>query len=261
MRFFNRPAALSVLLACLICASGVRSDDSAVKHPLTERDQSVIKTQQQHLLNRLADAPESVSVHSQRGDALFFLGRFQEAAAEYESMVKLNRALDSSHWRLGIAYFFADQADDGALQFEKYSSFDDVDRENGIWRYLCQYKSKGAETARNELLRYEKDDREPFPAVYRMFDGSMSADKAIEAISDDLTTTEREKRLFYTELYIGMHCVVRNEKAKAKAFLHRAVTRKWPRDNGFGPNYMWHVARVQYNQLVQEANDPQRSVK
>ncbi|MCP4505045.1 MAG: hypothetical protein GY826_01455, partial [Fuerstiella sp.] len=73
----------------------------------------------------------ATQVHSRRGDALFFLGRCQESVAEYQAMVKLDPSLDASHWRLGIALFFAGQPAKAAAQFDKYHSFDNVDRENG----------------------------------------------------------------------------------------------------------------------------------
>ena len=178
-------------------------------------------------------------------------------------MVRLDPDIDASHWRLGIAYFFADQPEKGVAQFEKYHSFDDVDRENGIWRYLSQYKAGGAEKAKQELIRYEKDDREPFPAVYRLFDGTMQPEQALDAISADLPATERDKRLFYTELYIGMHMVVKKKPNAAAQHLAQAVSREWPRRNGFGPNYMWHVARVQLEDLISSRDqaDPSEAAR
>ena len=187
---------------------------------------------------------------------MFFLGRFTESVVEYEAMVKLNPELDASHWRLGIAYFYADQPEKAAAQFDKYDSFDNVDRENGIWRYLSHYKARGAAAAKKELLKYEKDDREPFPMVYRLFDDSVTPAKALDNISDDLSATERDKRLFYTQLYIGMHMVVKGKQDEAIRYLKLSTERKWPRTAGFGPNYMWHVGRVQLNQLTEAKPSP-----
>jgi lipoprotein NlpI len=211
---------------------------------------------QERLLEALpipeAGAVNALQVHSRRGDALFFLGRFKEAVREYRRMVEISPEVDASHWRLGIALFFANEAQAAADQFQKYHSFDDVDRENGIWRYLCQYQAQGAEVARRELIRYQKDDREPFPAVYRLFEGTLTTDEALQVISDDLPAAERDKRLFYTELYIGMHLVVQKKFDAARQHLHNAVSRQWPRGNGFGPDYMWHVARLQYDLLAEK---------
>lgn len=228
-----------------------------VRHPLSQEQRKEITASYSAVLAQnptpTAGNGSATDVHSQRGDALLFLGRFAEAVAEYQAMVKIDPGVDASHWRLGIALFFADQPRAAVAQFEKYHSFDNVDRENGIWRYLSQYKASGAAVAKKELLLYEKDDREPFPAVYKLFDDSLTAEAALAEIPPDLPAAERDKRLFYTELYIGMHMVVKKDLVQAKKYLSLAVSRKWPRTNGFGPSYMWHVGRVQLDALL-EAN-------
>ena len=86
------------------------------------------------------DSPR-VRLLSQRGDVLFFLGDFKEAVADYEEMVDLDPQQGDSHWRRGIARFYAGKAKEAAQQFEAYHSFDDIDRENGIWRYFSQYRA------------------------------------------------------------------------------------------------------------------------
>ncbi|MEQ9408109.1 MAG: hypothetical protein RIK87_10310 [Fuerstiella sp.] len=254
----NLPLFLLLLLPPPISSA----DDSAAdarSHPLNAAERTALTQKYQTLLDRLpapkAGDADAISVHSRRGDALFFLSRFPEAVRAYQAMVTLDKSLDASHWRLGIALFFAEQPQQAVQQFEKYHSFDDVDRENGIWRYLSQYRATDGTTAQKELLRYEKDDREPFPAVYRLFDGSLTAEAALAGISDQLPASERDKRLFYTELYIGMHMVVQKKPEQAKKYLSRAVSRQWPRGNGFGPNYMWHVGRVQLEALLSRPTD------
>ena len=132
---------------------------------------------------------EAVNQYSARGDTLMFLGKFEKAEADYLQMVKLQPELDASHWRLGIAMFFANHPQQAAAQFDKYNSFDNVDRENGIWRYLSHYRAFGKAEARRQLLRYEKDDRPPFKEVYRLFDGSLTAEEVLKAIPDDLPST------------------------------------------------------------------------
>ncbi|MEZ6127177.1 MAG: tetratricopeptide repeat protein [Planctomycetaceae bacterium] len=250
---------LAVTMFSALLSADERSADTAVS-PLTASERSALTTSFEAVLQQnpspAGDDDNAISVHSRRGDALFFLQQFDKAVDEYQAMVKLDPSQDASHWRLGIALFFANQPQEAVAQFEKYHAFDDVDRENGIWRYLSQYKAAGADLAKKELLRYEKDDREPFPAVYQLFDGSLTPEAALATISDELPELEKDKRLFYTELYIGMHAVVQGQHDAAEDFLRLAVSRRWPRNNGFGPNYMWHVARVQWEQLRHRKKSP-----
>ena len=240
--------------------------DSETPHGTTPADEDLLKA----ISQRLAEipvptevSPNSVSAHSRRGDALFFLGRFSEAVDEYRAMVRCDPELDRSHWRLGIALFYAGNPQAAAAQFERYHSFDDVDRENGIWRYLSQYRASGREVAQKELLKYQKDDREPFPAVYRLFEGTLTAEEVIQRIPTDLSVAEQDSRLFYSELYIGLHLVVQNQPKAALPWLRRAADRKWPQAAGFGPNYMWHVARLQRDlmavEILKKSTEPRSS--
>ena len=195
------------------------------------------------------NAADAVSQYSERGDLLMFLGEFEKAEADYLKMVELNPELDASHWRLGIAMFFANHPKQAAGQFDKYNSFDNVDRENGIWRYLSHYRAFGKDEARQQLLRYERDDRPPFKELYRLFDGSLTAEEILKAIPDDLPDASRESRLFYSHLYIGMNLVVEGKMDDAKISLRTATLNSWPRKAGFGPDYMWHVGRLQCLEL------------
>lgn len=195
--------------------------------------------------SQVSAKPESLSGYSRRGDAYFFLGRFPEAVADYDKMIELDPGQSASHWRRGIALFYAQRYKDAAAQFESYHSFDQVDRENGIWRYLSQHRAYGREKAREGLLKYQKDDREPFPAVYKLFAGTIMPDQILDEITKaDLSKTDREMRLFYAHLYIGLNYTVEDEPAKAREHLVLATRNSWGPTAGYGPNYMWHVGRL-----------------
>lgn len=196
-----------------------------------------------------SNAADAVNEYSVRGDLFMFLGEFPKAEADYLTMVKMKPDLDASHWRLGIAMFFANHPEQAAAQFDKYDSFDKIDRENGIWRYLSHYRAFGKAEARRQLLRYEKDDRPPFKEVYRLFDGSLTAAEVLQAIPDDATVASHDSRLFYSHLYIGMNQVVEGNTEDAKISLRTATLNSWPRKAGYGPDYMWHIGRLQYLEL------------
>ncbi|MCA9033956.1 MAG: hypothetical protein KDA91_02445 [Planctomycetaceae bacterium] len=193
-------------------------------------------------------AADAVQQYSARGDVRFFSGQFQEAVDDYRAMVRIDPRLDASHWRLGIAFFYAGKPKEAASQFDKYHSFDDVDRENGIWRYFSHHRAFGPDLARKELLRYAKDDRPPFPEVYQLFEGRMTPDQVLAAIPAD--APDRNSRLFYSELYIGLNEVVLGKNEAAKPHLANSILNPWPRQAGYGPSYMWHVGRLQYLELV-----------
>ena len=242
---------LSIGLIALVAGATVLAEDS----PLTKEQRSKLKneldTRIQELGERIAANPKSVTLYSQRGDSRFFRGRFKEAVADYETMVELDPSLETSHWRRGIAYFYAGRTRDAARQFEIYDTFDDVDRENGIWRYLSQVRAYGREKAREGLLKYKKDDREPFPSVYKLFSGETTPENILAKIrAADVTAEDREKRLFYAQLYIGLNHAVEGRDKEAVTHLREAVANSWGPKAGGGPTWMWHVGRLHYEQLA-----------
>lgn len=250
-------AIIAILFVALNVFRGACSTASAddLAHPLTQQMRAEITELQMERVRqaseKIAANPKSEDLYSQRGDAYFFLGEFAKSVSDYDEMVKLNKSLEASHWRRGIAYFYADKFKDAAQQFEMYHSFDDVDRENGIWRYLSQYKAQGRDQARQGLLKYKKDDREPFPSVYQLFAGKITPDEILKTIRvAGIDDEERQKRLFYAELYIGLNYAVEQDPVKALPHLRAATAIEWPRKAGYGPNYMWHVGRLHYERLV-----------
>jgi lipoprotein NlpI len=202
-------------------------------------------------------SPKTVELYSRRGDQLFFRGRFADAVKDYETMVELRPGMAASHWRRGIAYFYTARYKDAIGQWDLYSTFDDVDRENGIWRFLSQTKGHDLKTAREGLLKYKKDDREPFPDVYAMFAGKLTGDEVLARILlAKLPAGENDKRLFYAQLYVGLLDAVENRREPAIKHLREAAKNPWGRDAGYGPNFMWHVGRLHHDLLTKPPPSP-----
>lgn len=224
-------------------------------HPLNEKQRTEIVEKNRKVIeemNRKISAnPKQPGFYSRRGDAHFFLGEFAEAVNDYDKMVELDPELEAGNWQRGIAYFYAKQYENGAKQFDLYRSIDNLDRENGIWRYFCQVKAFGFDKAKKTLLKYKKDDREPFPSVYKLFSGKITAKEILKKIEKaDVSDKEREKRYFYAYLYIGLNQALENKPEQAKNYLKKCITNQWGSKGGYGPNYMWHVGRLHYELLV-----------
>jgi len=238
-------------MSLLLLAALLLADDPPI--PPEKRDQILKGCDAAIALatESLKKDPGNSGTYSSRGDAYFKRGRFAEAAADYDKMVELDASLDKSHWRRGIAFFYAGAYEKAARQFEVYHSFDDVDRENGIWRYFSQTKAYGKEKAQAGLLRYAKDDREPFPSVYKLFEGKLTPAQVIDGVeAAKIGDEEKESRRFYALLYVGLNAAVEGRKDEAARHLRRAVANTWAPTAGYGPEYMWHVGRVHYDLLV-----------
>ncbi len=88
---------------------------------------------------------------------------------------------------------------------------------------------------RESLLKYEKDDREPFPAVFKLFAGTTSGKEILEGIAAArISDSDRQSRLFYADLYIGLNHAVQDRPAEAREpQLAQAVKNEWPH-GGYG---------------------------
>jgi lipoprotein NlpI len=243
-------SSLRCIMVLMFAVAPVRAED----HPLPAKQREELAQSLDEKVAELTKAieadPKQVGYYSRRGDAYFFRGKFKEAVADYQTMVEFDADLETSHWRRGIAWFYAGEFKRAAHQFEIYDTFDDVDRENGIWRFFSQAKAYDVEKARKGLLKYKKDDREPFPSVYKLFDETTTPAEVLREIEQaKIGDEEREKRLFYAQLYIGLNYDVQGKPQEARKHLREAVANKWGPRAGFGPNYMWHVGRVHYDRL------------
>ncbi|QDT93060.1 tetratricopeptide repeat protein [Gimesia algae] len=247
---------------CLVCAIGIIQGEEPLVNPKadeeTARLQLKLKQTIKQLSEQIESTPGETALYSRRGDAYFFNGDFKAAVADYNKMVELNPSISAAHWRRGIACYYAKQYTEAAKQFENYHSFDNVDRENGIWRFFSQYKAKGAAAAQQGLLKYEKDDREPFPDLYRMFQGKTAPETVVKNIeSAKIDAQERSKRYFYAYLYIGLNESLQGHQEQARKFLKKSVENDWGPAAGFGPNYMWHTGRLELQLLTGPNRKPE----
>ena len=200
----------------------------------------------------IKENPNLVRGWSSRGDMRLFLGNFEGAKLDYEKMIELNPELEVSHWRLGIAYFYLEEYHKAARQFQIYHNYDAVDRENGIWRFMSQFKSNGLNAAREGLLKYEKDDRPPYPLLYEMFAGRLSPDEVFSNIETAKYSKDyRERVLFHATLYAGIYLeLVEKNQETAKNMLKKAFENIYGQSTG---TYMWQVARLHYFQMLERS--------
>jgi len=241
----------AALLTGIVGFQSLRADDAPSN---TSDETSQLQTQLQALRTRLdqeiADQPDNLQLYSQRGDVHFFLADFGKALADYDKMVELKPEVLALHWRRGLAQYYVGQYEESARQFERYFEQDKSDRENGIWRFYAQARQFGLEEARKRLLPYEQPDRAPLPAIYDLCAGKITAaELEAQLTGDDLSPTEAAKREFYGHLYLGLDYAIKNQPDQARPHLDKAVASDWAKTSGYGPNYMWQIARLQRDLL------------
>ncbi len=201
--------------------------------------------------------PSKITAYSNRGDARLFLGDFLGAKKDYEKMIELNPELEISHWRLGIAYFYLSDFGKAARQFEIYHQYDNIDRENGIWRFMSQFQESGLEKAREGLLSYNVDDRPPYPWLYEMFAGKIKPTEVLKKIKKAGFAPDYETRVqFHADFYVGIFLELTQDSA-VEAFEHlsKATNNHYGRSSG---TFMWQVARLHHSRLSKSSNELSR---
>lgn len=236
-RFLTTISLVCALTSC-IAAEPAANIERELKAALADADAAVKAN------------PDDLAALQDRGDVHFFLGQFAEAVRDYDRMLALEPDLGPKHWQRGLALHFAGRYDDAAKQFERYYELDKSDRENGIWRFYAHVEKNGVEAARKALLPYTQPDRAPLPIVYRLCEGKATPEDVLKSVGDDGPANEQQKQRFYADLYVGLDAaIVRDEPAAARPLLERAVQNDWPRQAGYGPTYMWHIARLSLARL------------
>jgi lipoprotein NlpI len=197
-------------------------------------------------------AAEDADVLERRGSDLFRAGKFAESVAAFDEEIRLEPRRAPWHWKRGISLYYAGRYADGAKQFEGYQTVDDNDVENAVWRYLCQVRDPavGPEKARSGILPIKNDGRVPMMQIYSMFRGEAEPDDVLAACRDEgISTAEREHRLFYAHLYLGLFHEAHGRNAEAIKHMTEAKRLRIA-------HYMGDVAVVHADLLVKNTSRP-----
>jgi lipoprotein NlpI len=178
-----------------------------------------------------------------------FAGDAKGAVEAFREEIRLAPDRDRAHWRLGIALYFAGAFQEGAAQFAKYHTEDSTDRENGIWKFLCDHADAGMTAARERMLVYRVFDREPFPALYALYAGTKRTSE-FKAHMEQPELRGNRRAQFFGDYYLGLLTEMEGDRVGAIETVERAVDRytaetAWADRTG----YMWAVARMHLEQL------------
>ena len=182
--------------------------------------------------------PKLTQAYNLRGLERFKLARIEEAIRDFDKAIELRPSLEPYHWQRGIAFYYAGRYQEGQRQFELHRLVNPDDVENAIWHFLCVAKLKGVRQARQGMIPIQDDRRVPMMEIDELFRGEGQVEDVIAAArAGSLTRTELNRRLFYADLYLGLHHEALGNRTKALEHIKRAAQHD-------GDHYMPHVARV-----------------
>lgn len=190
--------------------------------------------------------PQHATALYVRGRENFCVGNVKKSVADLDKYVELEPQAASRQWERGISYYYAGEYEKGAKQFELYQTYHNQDVENSTWRYLCVAAKDGVEAAKKNMLPIEEDRRVPMMQIYDLYRGKLQPDDVMKAVdAGNPTTDEKNKRLFYAHLYLGLWYQAADKRELAKKHILLAEQHK------IG-HYMWDVAHVHADLLRAE---------
>lgn len=157
----------------------------------------------------------------------FQAGRVAESAVEFDSVARLAPDYAPQLWQRGIALYYVGRYRDCRAQFESHRTVNPDDVENAAWHYLCVARAESVEKARAALLPVGPDSRVPMREVYQMLTGAIGPEKVLA------TAGARIESQFYAHLYVGLYFDVLGRKTEALEHIRAAAAERYAAAGGY----------------------------
>ena len=154
-------------------------------------------------------------------------GRVAESVAGFDNVIKAVPAFAPELWQRGIALYYVGRYDDCRAQFESHRTVNPDDVENTFWHYLCVARASSPAKARAALLPVGPDSRVPMRQVYDMLRGTTTPDEVLAAAGRDL------RAQFYAELYVGLYYEAQGDAVRGRQHITAAAADRFAAAGGY----------------------------
>jgi lipoprotein NlpI len=167
-----------------------------------------------------ADDPETIR---RAADIYLRSGKVDTAVDLFDRYVQARPQQMPYLWQRGIALYFAGKFQRGAEQFEAHRQVNPNDVENAAWHFLCVAKAQSPEKARELLLPAPGDPRVPMAQVLEMLrSGDTEAvRRQVERLPEG--SQDRADAEFYGNFYLGLYADARGDRQQAQQLLSQAA--------------------------------------
>jgi lipoprotein NlpI len=160
---------------------------------------------------------ETANDFLRRGMDRFMAGKVEESLADFDRVIALAPEARPHLWQRGISLYYLGRFADCKAQFESHQTLNTEDVENAAWHYLCTSRAESPAAARKQLITIRRDGRRPMMKVHDLFAGkAMVQDVLRDAGQMDATAQ------FFAALYIGLYYEANGDPAKAEPWLKKA---------------------------------------
>lgn len=157
----------------------------------------------------------------------FQSGRLAESAANFDRLAKLVPESAPQLWQRGIALYYVGRYNDCRAQFESHRTVNPNDVENAAWHFLCVARAESPERAKAALLPVGPDARVPMRQIYQMFRGALTPEDVLAAAGADPAAQ------FYAHLYLGLYFEALGNRARVLEHISAAAADRYAGVGGY----------------------------
>jgi len=154
-------------------------------------------------------------------------GRVAESVKGFDQLAALQPQLAPQLWQRGIALYFVGRYKDCRAQFESHRTVNPADVENAAWHFACVAKADTPAAARAALLPVGPDPRRPMREIYQLLSGATPPDQVLAAARTDLEAQ------FYAHLYLGLYFDALGDQARALEHMRLAADERYAQLGGY----------------------------
>ena len=120
-----------------------------------------------------------------RGMERFQAGQVEESVKDFDRLIQLDPPAGQYLWQRGIALYYLGRFKDCKAQFETHRAVNADDVENAAWHYLCTARAESPAKARQMLIPIARDPRPPMMTVHSLFAGKATPEDVLRDATDD----------------------------------------------------------------------------
>jgi lipoprotein NlpI len=150
-----------------------------------------------------------------------------ESVTGFDRVASLAPQAAPQLWQRGIALYYVGRYADCRAQFESHRTVNPNDVENPAWHFMCVAKAESPAKARAGILPVGPDQRSPMREIYQMFRGAMTPDAILKVAGNEASAQ------FFAELYVGLYYDAMGDRTRAIEHLRRAAAKDFAAAGGY----------------------------
>lgn len=163
-----------------------------------------------------------------RAEEDFAAGRISEAAAGFDRLAALDPEAAPWMWQRGITLYYLGRFEECAAQFAAYQGVNPGDLESAVWHVACVARWRSLDEARTAMFPAGRDNRVMRAEIYQMFAGRLPPSAVV-----DRAGFIADVALFYAHFYAGLLAEISGDEEAAGRHLRIAASERFRDMGGF----------------------------